>query len=415
MVIRLSWERRWCNMAKHSDKRRDLRILWLSNAIYTNSGYATQSRDLLKRLQDDGWPLAQIANHGVESYPVTIDGIKIFPRMGDPNGADAIVHHAKEFKADVVFVMLDLFILDPNILSAAQQQGIKLIPWIPIDQDPVSPAVLTNLKFAHKILTFSRFGQEALEREGYASRLILEGVDTKIFKPMDKAECRKEFGVPQDVFLFGMIGANKENPPRKGYQEALEAFALFEKDHPESRMFFHTQQINPAGGFPIAEYARHLGIQDKMLFMDQYKASYGADSNLIAKEINMFDVQLHPSMTEGFGMLIVESQSCGVPPIINRCTSMTELVDDGKTGWICETGKAWWRNLGGYIHFADVNSLHEKMELSFNELKNDKKRKRIAKRARQNVLESYNIDNIVKNDWTNLLESLQEELLGKKE
>jgi glycosyltransferase involved in cell wall biosynthesis len=344
-----------------------------------------------------------------------IDGIKIYPRMGDPNGTDAIIHHSKDFKADVVFVMLDFFIMDSNILAQAQQQGIKIIPWIPIDQEPVPPAVLNNLKYAYKILTFSKFGQQALEKEGYASRLILEGLDTNIFKPMDRNECRRELGIPEDVFLFGMIGANKENPPRKGYQEALEAFALFAKDHSDARLFVHSQQINPGGGFPIHEYARYLGILDKIIYLDQYKASYGSDSQQVAKEINAFDVQLHPSMTEGFGMLIIESQACGIPPIINRCTSMPELVVENKTGWICETGKPWWRNLGGYSYFADVNSLHEKMEMAYTELKNPDKKKLIAERARKNILQNYSIDNIIRGDWIPFLENLQEEVLGKKE
>ena len=396
-------------------KRRDMRFLWLSNGIYTNSGYATQSRDLLTRFQKDGWNIAQIANHGVESSTTTIDGIKIYPRLGDVYGTEGIIHHSKDFKADVVFVMLDLFVLDPNILAQAQQQGIKIIPWIPIDQEPVIPGILNNLKYVYKILTFSKYGQETLEKEGYASRLILEGVDTGIFKPMDKQEVRTKLGIPQDVFLFGMIGANKENPPRKGYQEAMEAFAMFAKNHPEARLFVHSQQINPGGGFPVSEFAHHLGISDKMMYMDQYKASYGSDSYQIAKEINSFDVQLHPSMTEGFGMLVVESQACGVPPIINRTTSMPELVIEDKTGYICETGKKWWRNSQGYIYFADVPSLHDKMEKAYTDLKNPKTKESIAKKARQNILDNYNIETIVREDWNPFLESLQEEILVKKE
>ena len=298
-------------MANKSNKvkRRDLKFLFHSNAIYTGSGYATESRDILLRLKKDGWNFAFVANHGVESYPVDIMGIKHYPRMIDAHGSDAIYHHAIDFGAQVVFTMLDAWILDINWLKQLQAKNIKWIPWIPIDQEPTNPGTIQNIKTAYKILTFSKFGQQTLEKEGFASTLILEGIDTDIFKPMDKAQMRKKIGIPNDIFLFGMIGANKENPPRKGYQEAMDAFKLFSNDHPEARLFFHCQQLQ-AGGFPIMPYAQYLGIQDKVLYLDQYRASFNSDSHNIAEELNMLDVLLHPSMTEGFGLLSIESQAC---------------------------------------------------------------------------------------------------------
>src|SRR3990167_3893185 len=109
-------------------KRRDLKFLWHSNAIYTGSGYAVETRDILTRLKNDGWPLAIVANHGVESYPVEIYGIKHYPRMQDANGSDAILYHAIEYGAPVVFTMLDAWIVQPQYLQEMNNKGIKWIP-----------------------------------------------------------------------------------------------------------------------------------------------------------------------------------------------------------------------------------------------------------------------------------------------
>ncbi len=397
-------------MAKQINKR-ELKFTWLSNAHYVCSGYATETRDILTRLLKDGWTFAEIANHGVESYPTTIDGIKIYPRMADMYGSDALVNHSVDFGAHVAFAMLDIWTLQPQALQELQNKNIHFIPYVPIDQEPIPPGVLNNLKFAYKILTFSSFGQKALEKEGFASTLIPEGIDTNIFKPMDKKEARFALKIPENAFVFGMIGANKENPPRKGYQEALEAFSLFAKNHEEAYLFVHTQQINPGGGFPIVEYARQLGVANRVLYYDQYVASFKSDSHAIAREINAFDVQLHPSQTEGFGLLIVEAQACGTPVIVNNCHSQPELVIDGKTGEICNTGKAWWRNLQGYVYPADVNSLYEKMETLYTKLKNPTKAKQIAKDSRNHILQNYSIDTIVKEQWIPFLERLQNEII----
>jgi len=342
---------------------------------------------------------------GLDGNPIDWNGIKCYPKMADPFGTDALFFHTNDFKANVAMTMVDVFTQDPNFLKQ-----IKVwIPYVPIDKEPISQAIIEKLNYAYKILTFSRFGQKALEKIGFTSTLILEGTDTNIFKPMDKMQMRKELGIPPDVFLFGSIAANKENPPRKGFQEMLEAFKLFYDNHKEASLFFHTQQTTPVN-FPIVDYARYLGINQRIYFVDQYKATFRADSEQICKELNAFDVCLHPSQTEGFGLVIIESAACGVPAIVNRCHSMPELVVEGKTAEICETARPWWVSGGGFFYPADVKSLHEKMEIMYKKLHEPNT---IAKDCREHVVENYNIDTIFKNQWIPYFEGLQDELTMK--
>jgi glycosyltransferase involved in cell wall biosynthesis len=396
-------------MAKKTNKKRKLKFTWSSNAHWTNSGYAVFTRDLLFRLRDDGWNFAEIGFFGLQGFPIKIDGFKVYPAMVDAYGADAMIEHTIDFGANLVFTMQDVWTLNPMHLQNLAARNIKWIPYLPIDHTPVSPHILARIKHAYKIITFSKFGQEELEKAGYASELIVEGTDPDIFKPMDKNKLRDELKIPRDKFLFGMISANKENPPRKGYQEILDALKLFIDNHPEAALFVHSQQVSPTN-FPIKEYAFHLGIQNSVFSIGQYAATFKSDSEQIRKEINTFDVNMHASMTEGFGLGIVESQACGVPVIINDCHSMPELIVEGKTGEKCKTDYSWWRSQGGYVHTADVRSLHDKMETIYKKMQDPKKRKQIAKDCRQNVLTNYNINDIVKDKWIPYLTELQEEL-----
>jgi glycosyltransferase involved in cell wall biosynthesis len=385
-------------------KDRRLKIIWSSNGHWTNSGYACFTRDLLFRLRDDGWPLAEIAFYGLDSYPVTIDGIKVYPKMADPFGADALVNHSNDFKADVNFTMQDVWTLDPNALNQLK----CWIPYVPIDGDPVPPMVMDRLRYANRIISFSKYGHDTLLKYGFTSHYIREGTDPEIFKPLnDKKVLRKEMGLPEDAFIFGVVGANKENPPRKGYQEMLDAFNIFRKDHPEGLLFFHNQQIQP-GNFPIIDYARYLGFQDRIFFMNQYKATWGSDSVQINKELNAFDVCLHPSQTEGFGLVIIEAQSAGIPVIVNNCMSMPELVIEGKTGEICEHDKGRWSSDDKMVFPANVESLADKMKTIYNKLHQPNT---IAKDCRDWILKSYDINKIFKDEWLPFLESLQDELL----
>lgn len=403
-------------------KDRRMRISWLSNGIHTNSGYGAYSRDILFRMARDGWQVCQVANWGVQGYPAFLHGedviddrfkgvkIKLYPPMNDQFGSDALYHHSKDFKANVAFVMLDIWGLQPDPIQKLISEGIAFVPYAPIDKDPAPPNVLEKMKMASKIISFSKFGQKKLEEAQFSSTLILEGTDTELFKPMDKQECRRELHLPPDLFIFGMVAANKENPPRKGFQEALEAFKLFQDKHPEAGLFIHTQQPGPAG-FPVIPFASHIGINMKQFFlMDEYTAVFNSDFKTIRKEMNAMDVLLHPSQTEGFGLTVVEAASCGTPAIVNNTTSMPEMVIDGVTGEICQTkGKRFTNDLS-WVEPADVNSLHEKMESIYEKLK--KNPTKIQKACRDHIVKNYNIDTQYETLWIPVLEKLQTKLLG---
>lgn len=395
-------------MAKKSNKRRELRITWTSNGFWTQSGYGVFTKDILTRMRDDGWPVAMIAFWGLQGNPIEIEGIKCYPCMGDAFGSDSMFYSSMDFKANVAFTMYDLQMIQPQFLKNLTDNNVKFIPYLPIDQEPVIPQIKENLKFAHKIISFSSFGKRVLEDSSYVSKLILEGTDTNIFKPEDKIQARRDLGIPEDSFLFTMVAANKENPPRKGFQEVLEAFKMFHDVHPEAAILFHTQQTSPTN-FPLLDYARHLGIHERCFFVDQYKATYFSNSKQIAKEMNAADIVLQPSQTEGFGLTSVEAQSCGKPVLVGNNTAQPEMIIPGVTGELVETKHNWWRSGNGYVHITDSKSLYEGMEKIFKRLQDDPKK--VAKDCRDFVLEKFNIDKIYKEQWTPYLEALQEELL----
>ena len=393
-------------------KRRDLKIVFSSNGCFTNSGYGVFSRDILCRMIEDGWNVKHIAWWGLEGYPVELDlgqfskrfkGLKlpVYPRMEDVWGGDALVRQSNE--VDVSFTMQDIWTLNPAYL----QQVKRWIPYVPIDKSPAPNLVTQRFPYAYRIVTFSQFGHDELAKAGYASTLILEGIDTKIFKKQDRNKARAKFKIPHNAFVFGMVAANKENPPRKGYAEALEAFSIFVKSHPEAKLFIHTQQRSPTG-FPIVAYARHLDIEKHIIFPDDFLAVYGSDSYVIREEMSAFDVLLHPSQTEGFGLTPVEAMSVGTPVIVANNTSQPELIIDGKTGWICDIGHKRFTADNSYVEEANVQSLVSKMEEAYKTLNS---KNTIAKDCREHVINKYNIDTIYKEKWSPFLERIQKEIL----
>lgn len=384
-----------------------MRIMWSSNAPWAPSGYGTQSRELLYRFIADGWQTAASCFYGLEGGMLNLNGLSCFPKIGQPYGADALLLHSREYKADVAFTFQDIWPMDAgNLFTLASER--KWIPYVPIDWYPVARNVVERLRKAYRIVTYSKSGQDELRRVGLQSTLIPHAVNTEIFKPVDKAEVRKSMNIPEDTFLFGMVAANKDDPPRKAFQQVLDAFKMFLEKHPKSALYIHTIP-EQQGGFNIKGYAEHLGIQDKIFHPQPYEFLFKISHEQLAKAMGGFDVLLSPSLGEGFGLPIIESQSCGVPAIVNNWSSMPELVIPGKTGFICDTGYKMWAPIQSYKALPDVDSLYDCMEKSYR-----MDRKKAAVDCRQHVLKNYDMAKMVKYKWLPFLEKIQEEILPVK-
>ncbi len=50
------------------------------------------------------------------------------------------------------------------------------------------------------------------------------------------------------------------------------------------------------------------------------------------------DILLFPTVREGFGLVAAEAMSCGLPVVASDCSSLPELIDDGKGGFLCPVG-----------------------------------------------------------------------------
>jgi len=333
-----------------------------------------------------------------------VDGVTHYPTINHVYGSDAMVLHGKDFRADVVFSLQDIWVLHPDDLAKTNHW----IPILPIDQDPVPNNVLDKLRFSYKVITYAKFGQKQLLDRGIFSTYIPHTVDTKIYKPMDKVERKKAAGLPADCFLVGMVAANKDNPPRKSFQEVMDAFKMFLAVEPKAVLYIHTNPQFP-GGFPIDEYARFIGIQDRVIFPDAYQMNYNMGKKEMALVYNSFDVLMAPSASEGFCVPLIEAQACGVPVITNRFTSMEELCLHEKTGYLCDVGYKRFVASGSYWGIPSVQSI-------FDNLVSIHKRNTIemGKEARKFMVENFDTDKVFKEKWMPYFEDLQNELVPKE-
>lgn len=368
--------------------------------MWSMSGYGQQAADLLPLMRDEGYPLAICNFFGLQGGKIEWEGITQYPIINHVYGSDALIHHANDFKADVVFTLQDVWVLNPEDLSRVPH----FIPITPIDHDPAPPAVLDKLHYAWRVISYSKFGQKELLRNGIFSTYIPHTVDTKIFKPIDKKTRKRESGLPEDCFLVGMVAANKDNPPRKSFQEVMDAFVMFLKVEPKALLYIHSNPKFP-GGFDFEQYAQFLGIREKLYFPDAYAMNFNLKKEHMANVYNTFDVLVAPSTSEGFGVPIIEAQSCGIPVITHRWTSMTELVKEDETGFLVETSQKRWSTMGSYMAVPSIQSIYEQLVKAH-------KRNGIemGKKGREFIKENYDLETVFTTYWKPYLENIEDTL-----
>jgi len=82
----------------------------------------------------------------------------------------------------------------------------------------------------------------------------------------------------------------------------------------------------------LTALASELGVDKQVTF-----GGFLGEAELIAM-FKSSKVFVLPSSREGFGIVVLEAQACGLPPVVveHPASAASELVSDGKTGLLCE-------------------------------------------------------------------------------
>lgn len=100
------------------------------------------------------------------------------------------------------------------------------------------------------------------------------------------------------------------------------------------------------------------------------------------------DILLFPTVREGFGLAAAEAMACGLPVVATDCSSLPELIDEGKGGFLCPMG--------------DVTSFAQKVQLLAD---NALQRQEMGEYNRNKIEKTFTIDQMV-NQYIELFEGL---------
>lgn len=351
-------------------------------------------------LSRDPLPPAQTA------YPV-LAGVE-----NDPWGNYVIEGHAQHVfgapKAGLTITLMDYWVLDPEVMSR-----LKLGAWLPVDHDPLPPAISEALRATGPDvvpIAMSAFGRDKLSEAGFRPLYVPHSVETKRLRPGPAGEARKLFSIPEDAFLVTMVAANRSSsaPTRKGFEIAAEAFRIFMDRHDDAYLWVHADYSGRAGGIDLGALMGSLKFppgqaDSRHRAPDLYEYTtgrYEKDTYLRALYCAS-DVLFAPSMGEGFGVPIMEAQSCGTPVIVTDFSAMPELVGAGwKVG-----GRKQWTPQQSWQMSADLDDCVDALEMAY-AARGDEA---LRGQARKFALD-YDADRVADKYWRPALKALRERL-----
>lgn len=400
----------------------DARIRWMlsSNIYLCPSGYGTQAASLMPRIAElpelGGEPgstkgrknIAQFAWYGLHGTMLNIDGFAIYPGMDDPYGNDVIGRHVRDFGASVLTSLIDLWVLHGTAKAIAPA---LFLPWFPVDHDPIPQRVLDGLEGAHMPLSYSKWGRDMLNKAGVPNTYIAHGVEPGIYnvQPRERALAnkRKITGI-DNAFLCVMVAANKGMPDRKWFQGQLRAFKELTKVNPDARLYVHTDPTPAHGGVDFGWLVEHLGIKDKVIFPDRYRNRMGYPQQYLADVYNAADVLMSCSMSEGFGIPIIEAQACGTPAVVTNFSAMPELV---RWGYVVDVADMVLTPMNAWQAWPSVTDMTDKLQRLYEQWDACGGDWPIAKRLATSkaIHDEYSWDVIVRDQWGPLMTKLADE------
>lgn len=382
-------------------------LLW-SNAPWALTGYSGQIRGLLPRLQDFGYDVAVAANFGLGGASLEWRGIPVYPLYEQRQNADVIGYYARHFDADLVLSLYDVWALPKDT------RRLLPCPWIalvPVDGAPVSEPMMERLRTVDYPVAFSKFGLRELEKAGVEADYVPLAIDTRKFSWADNKErARIHLGIPTEVFLITVVGANKGFPPRKSWPEILDAFVRFRERHADAMLYLHTTKV-PYGsggeGMHFDNLMRQLEIpRGAIAFPDQGALAVGVPDEEMVEVYRASDVMLLPSRGEGFGLPVIEAQACGCPVIVQNCSSMPELTVNGVI--IEPLQRQWLPQLSYFWAFPSIERITEALEQIYNWPEDY--RRQMREEGLEFVRTEYDWDMVWKRYWVPFISRVEETL-----
>ncbi len=138
--------------------------------------------------------------------------------------------------------------------------------------------------------------------------VIPNAIDANLFKLLDKSDCRKRLGLPQDVFIVAFVGWFND---RKGSERVSKAISKINGPVAVNSIFVGEGQLNPDC--------------ENVLFKGRLAHSQ------IPEYLNAADIFVLPTLQEGCCNAVIEAMACGLPIVSSNLPFNWDVLDESNS------------------------------------------------------------------------------------
>lgn len=314
-----------------------MKILALTSKLETGNGWGRYSLGLIGALRDSGVEVV-IAEDGI-SLPNTLNynknyflalwyALKLVPLARECQ----FIHVFAEPYV-VIANLLSKFTGKPYIVTVHGSYGV--LPYnLPIKKYFHGK----SLADAQTLVCVSNYTKEVMSSYKLKNLVVIpNGIDLNVFTGSNPPFAERE-----DLMIS--VGALKY---RKGQHVALVAFTNLVKSHPQLRYILVGSQDDAVYTAKLKKIVEDAGLENKVDFL-----SHISDGELLAlyrrAKVFVLTSISTPRHFEGFGLVYLEANACGLPAIGSRRSGAEDAIRDNKTGFL--------------VYQEDVSDVTQKVE-----------------------------------------------------
>ncbi|MDO8539909.1 MAG: glycosyltransferase family 4 protein [Opitutaceae bacterium] len=182
---------------------------------------------------------------------------------------------------------------------------------------------------ADAIFTCNRREAELLQQRLPDRRVIVQphAVRAALYEPDHRATARAAFPQLRERDVLLAVG---RVDPVKNQGFLVEQMPEIVRRHPRALLVLAGPCTDEAYGPMLDRRIADLGLQEHVLLTGKIPPS---DPRLIGL-MQSARVALLPSVSETFGLVILEAWAAGTPAVSSRTSGATALIEPGRTGWL---------------------------------------------------------------------------------
>lgn len=212
--------------------------------------------------------------------------------------------------------------------------------------EPVATAILRRLyRRCDALVAPSESFAQVLraQRMNYDISLWSRGIDHSLFNPNRRdLAWRRDLGIGDGEVVIGFLGRLVMEKGLDVFSETIDVLKRRSVPH----------RVLVVGDGPARGW-----------FEDRLPGAVfvGFQANeALARAVASMDVLFNPSVTETFGNVTLEAMACAVPALGARATGSSTIIQDGRTGFLCEPGavSAFADRLESYVRDPELRIRH---------------------------------------------------------